>query len=92
MNDCETCKHCKPDPEEPYLWVCEITGIALGIMVDCKDKEWNMKIIITLILLLMTGCNAIIPDSFTIGANKEQSYWRDDDYTSFSIGATWYLK
>ncbi|KKN66032.1 hypothetical protein LCGC14_0475100 [marine sediment metagenome] len=43
MNDCETCKHCKPDPEEPYLWVCEITGIALGIMIDCKFKETSMK-------------------------------------------------
>lgn len=43
MNDCETCKHLKPDSEEPYLWVCEITGIALGIVIDCKFKETNMK-------------------------------------------------
>lgn len=38
MNDCETCEHLKHDPEEPYLLVCKMTGMALGIMVECKHK------------------------------------------------------
>lgn len=39
MNDCETCIHLKSDSEEPYLLVCKITDIALGIMVGCEYYE-----------------------------------------------------
>jgi len=49
--------------------------------------------VIVMGVLFTTGCGeAFVPDSVTLGTTREQSYWREGDYLSLSLGVTWYLK